>query len=61
MCEIHEIKVISWDRKWERIEAGDFGVRLTLTRIEMPTKTEQETMKTQRQACVYNDANVTFI
>jgi hypothetical protein len=30
MCEISEIKVISWNRKWERIEASDFGVRLKI-------------------------------
>jgi hypothetical protein len=30
MCEISEIKVISWNGKWERIEASDFGVRLKI-------------------------------
>jgi hypothetical protein len=30
MCEISEIEVISWNGKWERIEASDFGVRLKI-------------------------------
>jgi hypothetical protein len=30
MCEISEIKVISWNGKWERIEASDFDVRLKI-------------------------------
>jgi len=30
MCEISEIEVISWNEKWQRIEASDFGVGLKI-------------------------------
>ena len=30
MCEISEIKVISWNGKWGRIKTSDFGVRLKI-------------------------------